>query len=114
MSFQNRVYAVVKEIPRGRVATYGQIAALVGKPGAAQAVGRAMHQMDQISPQQMKSYPWWRVINSKGYISTTCREHTAVVQRDLLIRDGVEVSQKAHLYYIDMKVFLWNPRIQDF
>lgn len=107
-SFADRVHEAVSRIPRGRVGTYGQIAALIGKPGAAQAVGRAMHQMDREPSKKMQRYPWWRVINSKGYISTTCREHSAEVQHDLLARESIVVEWRDSLYWVDLKRYLWD------
>ena len=58
-SFQRRVHELVARIPRGRVLTYGSIAAALGAPGAARSVGWAMHQCPE-------SYPWHRVVNAKG------------------------------------------------
>jgi methylated-DNA-protein-cysteine methyltransferase-like protein len=58
-SFKDRVLAVVKQIPRGRVMTYGQIAALCGNPRAARIVGGIAHNADQ-------NLPWQRVVNKQG------------------------------------------------
>ena len=82
--FNEKVYRIVKRIPKGRVATYGQLAAFLGLPRAARAVGRAMHQLDDLPPVKSRNYPWWRVINSQGYISTTCPVHTFEKQKRLL------------------------------
>ena len=59
-----RIYAVVSRIPRGRVATYGQIARLAGIPGQARLVGYALHALPAD-----KSLPWQRVVNALGAIS---------------------------------------------
>ncbi|MBI5304429.1 MAG: methylated-DNA--[protein]-cysteine S-methyltransferase [Chloroflexi bacterium] len=61
-TFFTRVYALVRKIPRGKVATYGQIARALGAPGAARTVGWAM----RACPEQV---PWHRVINARGEIS---------------------------------------------
>lgn len=64
MSRYQTIYAVVRRIPRGRVATYGQVAALAGLPRHARQVGYAMAALPEGS-----DVPWQRVINSKGEIS---------------------------------------------
>lgn len=110
-NFNVKVYQVVKSIPQGRVSTYGQIAAIIGSPRAAQAVGWALHQMDSLPPEQMKQYPWWRVINSQGLISTTCQEHTYEMQKQLLEKEKIEVkwNEKKKMYKIELEKYLWNP-----
>jgi methylated-DNA-protein-cysteine methyltransferase-like protein len=60
-----RIYAVVRRIPRGRVATYGDVAALAGLPGHARQVGYALHALPE-----HRSVPWHRVVNARGGIST--------------------------------------------
>jgi methylated-DNA-protein-cysteine methyltransferase-like protein len=63
-SFHQRAIEAIKSIPEGRVASYGQIAAMAGSPRAARQVVRTLH-----SSSRKESLPWWRVINSKGHIS---------------------------------------------
>lgn len=101
-----RVYTVVKQIPRGKVATYGQIAALIGSPRAAQMVGWALH---LIHEEDTITIPWQRVINREGRISTTCQEHTSSVQAQLLKKEGVEVTIRQGNYFVDLKKYLWRP-----
>ena len=109
-NFNQLVYQVVKSIPRGKVSTYGQVAAIIGSPRAAQAVGWALHQMDNLPEELFKQYPWWRVINSKGLISTTCDEHTYDVQKQLLEKEGLEVKWqvKKKMYKVDLEKYLWQ------
>src|SRR5438876_3739234 len=78
-----RIYAVVRRIPRGRVATYGQIAKLAGLPGAARQVGYALHALRPGS-----RVPWQRVVNARGSISLAPMRG-GVDQRILLEREGV-------------------------
>lgn len=105
MSFKNQVIETTKEIPRGRVATYGQIAALCGSPRAAISVGQILHNyLDE-----QGDIPWQRVINSKGYISTTCLEHPAELQASLLKNDGVALEYSRGLYRADLMKYLWQP-----
>lgn len=97
----------MQKIPKGRVATYGQIAALLGKPKAARMVGWALHALDS-KPQH--NVPWQRVINRKGQISTTCLEHTADEQAYELLKEGVRVEKKQGTYQIDLTAFLWRKK----
>lgn len=101
------IYAMCRRIPRGRVASYGQIAALCGMPRSARLVGWALHAAD--GP-VLGTMPWQRIINRHGMISTTCPEHTAQEQKILLEREGVEVTERDGNYYVDMRRFQWNGK----
>lgn len=83
----HRIYRVVRHIPRGRVATYGVVARLAGRPGAARTVGWALSALADDT-----DVPWWRVVNAAGSISLSAHDHSAVVQRALLLREGVRFS----------------------
>jgi methylated-DNA-protein-cysteine methyltransferase-like protein len=85
--FYHRIYRVVKHIPKGRVATYGIVARLAGRPGAARTVGWALSALPDDN-----DVPWWRVINAAGRISLSAVDHGAVVQRALLLREGVKFA----------------------
>jgi methylated-DNA-protein-cysteine methyltransferase-like protein len=78
-----RIYRVVRRIPRGRVATYGQVARLAGLPGQARLVGYALHALAD------EDVPWQRVINARGAISARSFEGPERVQRELLEREGI-------------------------
>ena len=80
--FHAAVYRVVERIPRGQVATYGQIAALLGYPRAARAVGQAMKRV----PLHL---PWHRVVNAQGGISLRANVGSMLTQRVLLEQEGV-------------------------
>jgi methylated-DNA-protein-cysteine methyltransferase-like protein len=82
LSFARAVWRLVRRIPRGRVATYGQIAALLGRPRAARAVGGAMRNCPG-------DVPWHRVVNASGGISRRARMESMLTQRMLLIREGI-------------------------
>jgi methylated-DNA-protein-cysteine methyltransferase-like protein len=84
-SFYDHVYAMVRRIPQGRVATYGHIAALCGKPRAARTVGWALHALPEET-----DVPWQRVINVRGEISIGKVGIPPELQRALLEREGVE------------------------
>ena len=79
-----RVYAVVKRIPKGRVATYGQIARLAGIPRQARRVGYALSALSD-----HRRIAWHRVVNAKGEISPRSEPHFEEIQRALLIREGI-------------------------
>ena len=85
--FYHRIYRVVRHIPKGRVATYGIIARLAGRPGAARTVGWALSALPEDN-----DVPWWRVINAAGRISFSGQDHSAVLQRALLLREGVRFA----------------------
>ena len=86
-SFVERVYDLVRRIPRGRVASYGGVAAMLGRPRAARAVGQALRALPDDS-----DVPWWRVINARGEISVRGPGNIERLQRKLLEREGVRFN----------------------
>jgi len=82
--FFQQVYRVVQRIPEGKVATYGQIAAILGNPRAARTVGWALHALPEGS-----DVPWHRVINAQGRVSDSCQERESSEQRRRLEAEGV-------------------------
>jgi len=97
-----RIYATVRRIPRGRVASYGDIAKRAGAPGRARQVGYAMHALPIGT-----SVPWHRVINAKGEISRRSRGGGELTQRMLLQREGVRFDARGR---IDLERFGWKHR----
>ncbi len=85
--FYRRIYRIVRHIPKGRVATYGVVARLAGRPGAARTVGWALSALPEES-----DVAWWRVVNAAGRISLSTHNHAAVLQRALLLREGVRFA----------------------
>ena len=83
----DRIIAVVRQIPYGRVATYGQIALIVGSGCTPRMVGYCMASLDPGS-----NVPWQRVINRQGKISPRGAGMGAQLQRELLLQEGVEFS----------------------
>jgi methylated-DNA-protein-cysteine methyltransferase related protein len=79
-----RIYEIVNRIPRGKVATYGQIACMAGMPGHARQVGYALHSIPEGS-----EVPWQRVINRKGRISLRAYPSAEHLQRALLEAEGI-------------------------
>ena len=93
-----RIWQFVKQIPRGKVATYGQIARIAGIEGHARFVGYALHGLPQNA-----GIPWHRVINSQGRISLS--GPSARRQRRLLESEKIEFSRAGK---INLKVFQWK------
>ena len=91
-------YDIIRQIPNGRVATYGQIATLAGIPGQARQVGYAMHAITEED-----DLPWQRVINAQGKISLRIG---AELQRSLLEAEGVVFDNQGR---VDLNVFQWQP-----
>lgn len=81
-----RIYEAVKKIPRGKVATYGQVAAMAGNPRMSRAVGNALHK----NPDP-EGIPCYRVVNAKGELAGAFAFGGADVQANLLRADGIEV-----------------------
>ena len=104
VNFYQQVYAVVRRVPRGKVTTYGRVAAMLGRPRAARAVGYALNALRDDLPTHA-NVPWQRVINSQGRISIVNREHSARQQADLLRAEGINVSEDLR---IDLNIFLWE------
>lgn len=82
-----RIYEAVKKIPKGQVATYGQVARLAGNPGMARAVGNALHRNPDPD-----TVPCYRVVNSKGELSGEFAFGGPGAQAKLLEADGIEVT----------------------
>jgi len=98
--FTREVKAVIRRIPRGRVATYGQIAALAGRERAARGVAWILH-----SSSVAAGLPWHRVIGGPGRISLP-RGRGFEEQRKKLVAEGVKVGPGGR---IDLKLFQWEP-----
>ncbi len=92
-SFDQRVWSVVRQIPPGQLATYGQIAELIGAYGCARQVGWALRRLPLPS-----EVPWHRVVNAQGRISMSLsREGSDWMQRDLLLAEGIPVDAEGRL-----------------
>ena len=95
--FTERVVKLVRRIPRGKVATYGQIAVLAGNAYASRQVARLLHSLSD-----KEKLPWQRVINSRGTISL--RAQAGERQRSLLEREGVQFGLHGR---IELARYLW-------
>jgi methylated-DNA-protein-cysteine methyltransferase-like protein len=104
-SFAAKVYDLVRRCPRGKIVSYGGVAALLGRPRAARGVGRALFELPDGS-----DVPWWRVVNRNGEISIKGVIHGPQRQRALLEREGVRFNARGR---IDWRTFGWNGRAED-
>ncbi len=95
-----KIYEIVRRIPKGKVATYGQIAMLAGNERGARVVGNALHH----NPDGEET-PCYRVVNGQGYPSKAFVFGGIQVQVERLKKDGVEFVNG----HVDMKRYLWNP-----
>lgn len=96
----SRIYALIRRIPRGRIATYGQVAMRVRPACGPRQVGYALAALPDNS-----TVPWHRVVNAAGKIAL--RGHSTVTQRLRLLAEGVEVTEGGKL---DLKRYAWEPR----
>ena len=99
-----RIYAVVRRIPKGRVATYGQVASLAGLAGHARQVGYALHALPEGT-----AIPWHRVVNASGGISLRSMPGSELVQRGLLEREGIRLDPRGRVPLARVR---WRPRFK--
>ena len=97
-----RIHAVVRRIPRGRVASYGQVARVAGLASHARLVGYAMAALPDAT-----SVPWHRVVNAQGRVSRRTTRGADSLQRALLEREGVRFDAQGR---IALARFGWRPR----
>ncbi len=99
-SYRERVYEIVRQIPVGRVMTYGQIAGILGEGYTPRTVGFVMHAADT------ENVPWQRVINSQGACSTGKMMLPVNLQQKMLEDEGVKFDEKGRC---DLDVYRWFP-----
>lgn len=100
-STHETILTVVRRIPRGRVATYGQIAALAGLERQPRLVGYALHALPSHT-----TVPWHRVINSRGMVSIRADGTASLSQRLLLEREGVHFDRRGR---VSLERHQWRP-----
>jgi methylated-DNA-protein-cysteine methyltransferase-like protein len=98
--YRERVYEIVRQIPVGRVMTYGHIAEILGEGYTPRTVGFVMHGADT------KETPWQRVINSQGACSTGKMTVPVNLQQEILEDEGVKFNEKGRC---DLKIYQWSP-----
>lgn len=98
--FTEKVVRLLKAVPPGRIATYGQIARLAGSPRGARQVARILHSMSR-----SHGIPWQRIVNAKGEIAIADPD-TARAQADLLEAEGIPVLGGKR---VDLRTYRWDP-----
>lgn len=101
-AFREAVLKVVARIPKGRLATYGQVALLAGFPRRPRQVGMVLRALPEGTP-----LPWHRVVNAQGYVPSRGRWWGAMVQIQRLRAEGLHVSDEGTL---DLRSHAWRPR----
>jgi methylated-DNA-protein-cysteine methyltransferase-like protein len=97
----DEIYAVVSSIPKGKVATYGQVAELAGLPRRARMVGYSLRELPEGS-----ELPWHRVVNASGRVSERGRPDSERDQKALLEAEGVAFDRHNRL---SLNQFRWDP-----
>ena len=103
-SYRERVYEIVRQIPPGRVMTYGQIAEILGEGYTARTVGYVMHGADS------ENIPWQRVINAQGKCSTGKMTLPINLQQSILESEGIAFDGNGRC---PLESFRWSPKISD-
>lgn len=96
-----RFLAVAREVPRGRVATYGQIASLAGLPRHARHVGFALRELPDDS-----DVPWHRILGASGEVSVRSSSDSHEIQRKLLEAEGIRFDDRGR---VNLEEFRWEP-----
>jgi methylated-DNA-protein-cysteine methyltransferase-like protein len=99
-NYRERVYRIVRSIPRGRVMTYGQLAEILGEGYTPRTIGFVMHGSDDRTP-------WHRVVNAQGGCSTGRIALPSDKQQRMLAAEGVEFNERGRC---DLQRYLWIPR----
>ncbi|KTD67213.1 methylated-DNA--protein-cysteine methyltransferase [Legionella steelei] len=100
--FSKEVLKLIKSIPRGKVATYGDIARLAGHPQGARGVGWLLH-----SCTGSHNLPWQRVLKSGGKLSFPADTPQYLVQKELLEKEGIAIIKG----YVDLKKYSWQGEL---
>lgn len=108
MDIYKRIGIVCRQIPAGRVATYGQIALLCGKPRNSRQVGYALKK--GLAGEDIPAY---RVVNSRGILSGASYFETYDMQKLLLEEEGVTVKFLDGVWWVDLKQYGWQNTMED-
>lgn len=107
IGWREAVYQVVAQIPASCVLSYGDVAALLGKPRAARQVGYALAALDA---ERAAIVPWWRVLRTDGSVAFQGAVGRGALQCQLLTEDGVDVQNGR----VDMATVRWRPQTMAF
>lgn len=98
--FREAVLALVARIPKGRLASYGQIALMAGYPRRPRQVGMVLKGLPETT-----DLPWHRVVNTRGYVPSRGRWWGAQLQIERLRKEGIDVDELGNL---DLERYRWN------
>ncbi len=101
-NFRETVYDLARKIPHGKVATYGQLASLAGRPGAARAVGMFMR-----TNQHPESMPCYKVVASDGSLNGYSAGEGIITKKQMLLHDGVTFKGEK----VDLRTSQWQPSV---
>ncbi len=104
-TFFEDVYAVVRQIPKGRVTSYGAIAKFLGTKLSARMVGWAMN----AAHQQIKKVPAHRVVNRNGMLTGKHHFATPTLMEELLLKEKIKIQEET---IIDFDKYFWDPSIE--
>lgn len=106
-AFKDKVFEIIKKVPKGAVVSYGQVAAYAGAPRAAREVGWVLRTLPEDT-----LVPWWRVVNNQGVLSIKGNLHsTKEKQKELLEAEGVAISDE---FELDMSKYRFKPDLNYF
>ena len=108
MTFYEKMLIVCMAIPAGKVATYGQIAMLCGKPKNSRQVGYGLK-----NDLAGRDVPAFRVVNGKGELSGACHFQIPGLQQELLREDGIEVFWDGKNWRVDLKKYGWRSSLEE-
>ena len=100
LTLRQRIFTIVKEIPKGYIATYGQVANLAGLPGYARVVGQTLSKLPRDT-----QLPWHRVISAAGKISVLEDSESFLEQKKRLLNEGITFTKTR----INLKEYQWQP-----
>ena len=108
MTFYEKMRIVCMAIPEGKVATYGQVAMLCGKPKNSRQVGYGLR--ENLAGNDIPAH---RIVNGKGELSGACYFPIPGMQKMLLEEEGVEVIRKDDIWCVDLKKYGWVTTVED-
>lgn len=108
MNFYEKMRIVCMAIPKGKVATYGQIALLCGKPKNSRQVGYGLKK--NLAGEDVPAY---RVVNGKGELSGACHFEFPGLQKMMLEEDNIEVTWNGNNWCVDLKKYRWNNSLKE-
>ncbi|KKW23567.1 MAG: methylated-DNA-protein-cysteine methyltransferase [Parcubacteria group bacterium GW2011_GWA2_51_12] len=104
--FADKILTFARAIPKGKVTTYGALAAAVSSPRSARVVGYLLRHLPSGTP-----VPWQRVVNARGMISIENLAIPKTEQTRRLQGEGVEVELRNGNYWVDLRKYFWNPTL---